>query len=403
MVTAKHQLHRRLFSVLAGCTVVTLTGACSTSSTPTSIERDSITYSPPSSPTRGITPVSVSAEPEGVRDVVENSLSLAGFEVEERPESDLIVATYRGAPDRYIDCGTYAFRGIEPRSAAARTVSVAAGQGENIRLERRLDLYARTTIELDDTPGSTRLDQRVDYVVVKNVDAFDSSGELISTNPEVISFSSGGSDSFDIGTTCVSKGVLETSIAETVRAAFGVEPTVVASAPRPLSAPAPVSTSGPLTTPDVCVGGSQAAYCELVDFVQARDWRHDVGIAPLGGGRQIREGEQIVLDIEAPADLPVLSVSYVDVYGQVVNLRPIRLSEGLRRSAFVTKAEVAAPFGEEMIVVVAGADPQLGADRPFTETMTSFTNYLSQLYVREGNDIALNYVPVTTVPAGPAS
>ncbi|MEO1019794.1 MAG: hypothetical protein AAFY56_19200, partial [Pseudomonadota bacterium] len=192
---------------------------------------------------------------------------------------------------------------------------------------------------------------------------------------------------FSIGTTCVSKGNLEASISETVNAAFRSQPVTVAS------------TRSPLAAPSDCADGSRAAYCDLVDFVMAREWRDDVGVALLGGRQEIVEGDQVILDIEAPSDLPIIRVSYIDTNGQVVNLKPVTLAGGLRRSAFVTRAEVAPPFGEEMVIVVAGSSPELSDDRPFTETLTSFADYLDRLNTEAGDDVALNFVTVTTQPA----
>ncbi len=375
----------RMAPILTTCLIVAGCGGGITS-----IERESVRYNPPAGSTRGISVVSVSADPENVNQVIENSLTLAGFDVQDRPESDLIVATFQGPPERYLDCGTVGIGSSTDEPAAQRILTVGAKEPSDVQLERTLDLYARTTIELEGTSYQTTIDPDVDYVVVKNVDAFDGNGRIVSRNPEVISFSSGESGTFSIGTTCKSNGRLEESIGETVTAAF--------QAPSAPAGTSLASTRSPLTTPDTCGSAGRAAYCDLVDFVMARHWRDDVGVSLLGGSQIIEEGQQVVLDIETPPDLPVIAVSYVDVQGQVVNLKPVRLQGGLRRSAFVTRAEVAPPFGEEMVLVYATQTEDLVTDRPFTEDLTSFADYLDTLNSFAGDDIALNFVTLTTEP-----
>lgn len=129
-------------------------------------------------------------------------------EVDER--AGRMVVEYRGDPEPFVDCGwivSYDRNGLErvPASAAASEF-LGRREGDPATLARELRLEARMTVEVEPNADASVVGIETLYEVTKTVAAARSGLRL---NEETITFRTGDSAAFDMGTVCQPNGRLE--------------------------------------------------------------------------------------------------------------------------------------------------------------------------------------------------
>ncbi len=346
------------------------------------IERAKVGYQASDATPPGLAPLVTRAPKEAVRQSLANALRLAGFKIDQ-DSPELIVATYQGAASRFIDCGTILPPNGAPIPATSASWSMRAKAPSSVRIVRELELRARAVMRLETEGESTRVEPQLTYALVKRVEARTAAGEILSDKPEVVVFDSGEVSRFDIGTACMSSGILEENL-------LYFPPGLAQAA---LTSPSP---STPQPTPWCPSPADQAPYCDLLAVLESAGLRRDIDARMLEDRRQIHEGDQVVLEIDRPDGLQLIRVSYVDSSGQVTNLSPILVPDDMRRLAFVTQTEVAPPFGKEAVIVLAGDASALGADRPRFESISDFGRYLDRLGGESASRVAVTYVTLMT-------
>lgn len=135
-------------------------------------------------------------------------------------ESGLINISYKGDPERLLDCGDIKkefknIRGTQKFDFPAakdfqRYLTVRNGYTFNV--ERKMDLEGRMNIIVQElTPQSTKVTVNAKYVVTKDV-KFYFAGRLEGRDLDTINFNSGQQGCFEAGTTCQSNGVFEQEV-----------------------------------------------------------------------------------------------------------------------------------------------------------------------------------------------
>lgn len=106
----------------------------------------------------------------------------------------------------------------------------------------------------------------------------------------------------------------------------------------------------------------------------------------------LRNGDLFGLTVTAPADLPYVSIVYVQADGSAVELyRGTPQLGGKRRSVTVgtggpkeTRYQVSAPFGDELVVALASKEPLFGAELDDYRTERQFLTGLRARMLRVG-------------------
>lgn len=153
--------------------------------------------------------------------VAENAEAIgASAQIVEDEEGEALVVTYSGDAQDFINCG-YILTTVadaEPSRTDATTSEAlfevpASQRGLVIRKERKLRVDARATVRLVSYVGEKRFAvARSTYIVSKVVEAKSDDDEVLGRTVDVISFETGASAKFQIGTECQSTGTLELSL-----------------------------------------------------------------------------------------------------------------------------------------------------------------------------------------------
>lgn len=171
-----------------------------------------LTYVAPITPIARAESALVDSSPAAVLAAVRKRLEAERFTVAYSEREDVVVATYRGNADPYVDCGTiFVFeRGMNapptrvPAVAEQATISAVPGR-QLPRAERAMRLDARVTVQVAPEGPGARVTSRADYVLTKLVALEGRPGP----QREVIAFASGTEGTFGKGTTCRPTGMLE--------------------------------------------------------------------------------------------------------------------------------------------------------------------------------------------------
>lgn len=134
----------------------------------------------------------------------------------------LLVVVYSGDPEPFVDCGRIRFtRAIASEitpfevNAAQFVLDYEAVQnGRTILVSQVMRMDARAVVRFSETTEtSANVGIRARYVLSKDNRITDlRNGSVVPSEPEIISFSSGGSASFKTNTVCRAKGTLESEI-----------------------------------------------------------------------------------------------------------------------------------------------------------------------------------------------
>ncbi|HET6520431.1 MAG TPA: hypothetical protein VFG47_11545 [Geminicoccaceae bacterium] len=373
-------------------------------------------------------------------------------------QAGVAIARFSGGAESHLDCGW--ITAPDPAGGGAERVAGAreaaafprAVNQRNYLAQRRLQLDGRVVVSVQPRSPGTLAATEVVYVVTKAVDTVDRTGEAHGSVRETVSFRSGGSGRFRIGTQCQPNGTIE----RMVLAGLGGEQ--VAQAPPSASAaaagaPAPVtgavaaataeasrssSAGAALAMPPPTVGGAaaaagggfpfcdetrvaavgsargiapgpregspgregastEAALCELAEMARVQPAR-GLGIVPLGGGGGMVEGEEVVLAIDGVPDRSFLYVSYVQSDGTVIHLAPQWLERGGERLVYETGFWVTPPYGRELIIALASPEPLFPGLRPSEQPAADYAAALRRELARLGHQIAASHAFVDTRP-----
>ena len=201
----------------------------------------------------------------------------AGLDIEKTDIANgLLIATYIGDAERYLDCGTLRTDpNLPPQPAAAAQIRLRPFSEQPSWLAlRQMRLDARLVARTRAGESMSQLNSSATYVLTRTVDTLSADGAVLGSVRETIGFESGGVGRFGNGTTCLSNGVLEREVADAmVAAATGPLPdgivttaeleeraTLSASELRELEpAAGPVETHSLPATPPAPSGASTAA------------------------------------------------------------------------------------------------------------------------------------------------
>lgn len=154
-------------------------------------------------------------------------------------------------------------------------------------------------------------------------------------------------------------------------------------------------------------------FCRLYDILAARTGQVLPRLADLYPRRtdhRLAEGEPLVIRARVPRDPRHLTVDYFTADGMVVHLRQsepgepphppfeeVLVGDPLSGPAL----RIAAPFGDELVLVLAGAAPLLATARPAVEEAGAYLDALEGALGDQESSVSASVLPVTTVPAAP--
>jgi hypothetical protein len=308
-------------------------------------------------------------------------------------QAGLIVTRYKGDPEPYVDCGWIMSYGTQDMTrmpgASGEATFDWLDQDQWLNVRRNLELNGRVVVQVRPAGPTTLVSTDGTYVVTKAFRAANRSGEPAGRSHETISFTSAEQGRFASGTVCRPTGALE-------RLALG--------APVEGETPATAAASVALDC-----AGTDAAYCEARDMIAAfeaanREEGLGLGIETVGGATLL-EGDPLDLDLSFPRFDSFLHVAYIQRSGLVGHILPGRgqlWPAGAAHYVERTGYDIAPPYGIEMIVAVATAEPLFATPRPRFESVEAFLAALRPRLVELGADpamrIAAAHALVTTAP-----
>lgn len=207
-------------------------GACA-SSPPRPPE---IGYVPPSGPPIGARTAVVGQEARLVWGNLLDRLQQSDFAITAADEAEgFIVAEYSGAPDPYVNCGwivTHGAGALAQIPAAVESASFQRRVGNRmVDLERDLRLDSRMVVRIRPQGPDSVVTTETTYVLTKIVAA--RQGGPRDRLRDVLSFETGGSDSFEKGTICQSTGQLERVVLDSLPQLSPIRTAELAAPPVP--------------------------------------------------------------------------------------------------------------------------------------------------------------------------
>ncbi len=326
----------------------------------------------------------------------------------------LIVTTYHGDPEPYVDCGwIMAYGPGDLHKTPGSTHEAAfdrAADGQNEVLKRSLELDGRMVVQVKPADPDALVAVDSTYVLTKTVALEQPSASEPRSATEFASFTSGQRGKFASGTVCQPTGKLE-------RLALDGLSTDVVTAGGSLSpgpGPAPATPSAPSVAGLDCAGADQG-YCQARDLIapyrQANE-QQGLGLAikTLGGeGAVLTEGDVLTFDISFPTFDSYLHVAYLQrsgVVGHVLpgsaRLWPANVKHHVERTGY----EIAPPYGVEMILAIATQQPLFPTPRPQFEPAADYLAALRQRLAElaattPGTQIAADSLLIATRPRRP--
>jgi hypothetical protein len=361
----------------------------------------------------------------------------------------IVVATYSGNPEEFVDCGKIRFGRRGPSVPASRqsfTVNSLVGDeyvdgtiGRDLRLDSRLVIAAQPF------GTSTSVSVHATHVLTKKV-AYDD--EIVGT--ESIAFDNQSEGSFQKGTDCHSTGKLEQMALAGVPGPLvilGGPPTqqFASTRPAPMAAAAPTATISqtelappgassptqplqqaalppvPPLPPGAAIEGvpgqapaaaRTASQQALLDCAQLTGSAADqmcevlmllapyrsgaVGARLVQGNQPLRQGDDLVLELDLPAEPVTLQLSHIDGAGVVTHLPDLPVRGDVRRSIFATGLQVTQPLGQEVVLVMAARDQPVTGPRPRREPIASYAAALRQGLSRPAARLDADAVLVAT-------
>lgn len=310
-------------------------------------------------------------------------------------QAGLIVTTYAGDPEPYVDCGwimAYSPQDLVRTPGAAHEAAFDwSDRGERLNMRRSMGLDGRMVVRLRPAEEGTALSVDSTYVLTKTLQVEDGAGQPADQSHDIISFTTAERGRFASGTVCRPTGELE-------RLAAGA-----------VAAP---GTRGSAATQEVALdcAGADAVFCEaraLIAPFEAANREQGLGLA-LGtvGGATLVESDQLALDISFPNFDSFLHVAYIQRSGVVGNILPGGGQVWPANAAHYverTRYNIAPPYGVEMILALATREPLFATPRPEFEEAGDFLAALRQRLAELTADdpaarIGASHVLVTTRP-----
>lgn len=415
------------------------------------IEPVALTYTPPQVDPAATRSQQLPGRADSMLQNLSASLMNVGFEDVVTPASDVVVARYSGELEPFVDCGTLQLPGepgSRPAASAQLNVNAFTDQPRWVAFRQmRLDARMATRTRPSDDGFVTRSD--VTYVVTRTIDTMSSSGAVLGTDRELISFDSGGVGRFANGTVCQPSGVLESRLTTMVADAStsnGPTPTFAATDSAPaaptatteidmaaLLAPAPAAADGiaetnlepavpqppepanesaltaedlspaPAPAPVEPAAPSGGAGCTDVDsmapggcafsaFAQETGAEaapgFDVKVA--GGADGLRTGNPLTLEVTLPGADKYFHVAYLASDGLVYHFGPKFIErEGIgERFLYETGLELPPGTKTELVMAMTSQDELFPFARPPSEPALDTLAVLNERFDPAGRDVA---------------
>lgn len=339
-----------------------------------------------------------------------DQLERSPLEVEQADRArGLIVVTYDGNPEQYVDCGWIVQHGPQGLSKVPGSRDQAVFQGiagvDGATMQRNLKLDARSAIQVRPVGIYTDVFVESVYVLTKTIGVQDTAGQERGRRNEIISFTTGGKGKFGAGTQCQPTGKLELLALEALPRSAIVATT--AESERSVNV---VDENG------LACDGADQLYCEALEITapyrqanmqQVLGLRLDV--AATNG--LLHGGDILTLDISFPTYDSYLHVAYLDRSGRVDPVIPGNKQLWPAHAAnYVeeTPHEIGEPYGIEAILAIATERPLFSTPRPKLERGTAYLSALRQALANLKADnpetrIAANLILVRTEPRAPAT
>ena len=328
----------------------------------------------------------------------------------------LIVATYRGDPEPYVDCGVIMAYGPQDLNKTPGSSPEAAfdwaSDGHAAVLKRSLELNGRMVIQVRAADPDALVAVDSTYVLTKIV-AVDEQ----KSSPEFASFTTGKRGKFPAGTVCQPTGKLERLVldglpAGTTSAGGSLGPAPGSVSPAPVSpaqmAPAPMAQGAPSEAALDCAGADRF-YCQAREIL-APYQGSGLELKSLGSaGAALTEGDVLSFDVSFPNFDAYLHVAYFQRSGVVGNVlagyAPV-WPANVKHHAERTDYEIAPPYGVEMIVAIATQHPLFATPRPQFEPAADYLAALRQSLAAlsatyPGTRIAADHLLIATRPRQP--
>ncbi|HEX5078879.1 MAG TPA: hypothetical protein VFV80_06970, partial [Geminicoccaceae bacterium] len=321
----------------------------------------------------------------------------------------LIVVTYTGSPEQFVDCGWIVQQGPQGLNkvpgASDQAVFQGVARADGASMRRNLKLDARSVVRVRPVGIYTDVSVNSVYVLTKTVGLEDTSGQQRGRRDEVISFRTGGKGKFDAGTLCQPTGKLELLALDALPRSATVATTAEADL-----AVASVDENG------LACDGADQPYCEALQITAP--YREANTLQAFGLRLDVRTtdgvlygGDIVVLDISFPTYDSYLHVAYLDRAGRVDTLIPGNQQIWPAQAAnFVeeTAHAIGEPFGVEAIVAIASEQPLFRRARPRSERASTYLSALRQALAdlqaeHPGMRIAANVILLRTAPRDDAT
>ena len=181
-----------------------------------------VDYSPPEGRPALPARISFAGDEKAAISQSTQAIRRAGLDIEKTDIADgLLIATYIGDAERYLDCGTLRTDpDLPPQPAAAAQIRLRPFSEQPSWLAlRQMRLDARLVARTRAGESMSQLNSSATYVLTRTVDTLSADGAVLGSVRETIGFESGGVGRFSNGTTCLSNGVLEREVADAMVAA----------------------------------------------------------------------------------------------------------------------------------------------------------------------------------------
>lgn len=318
----------------------------------------------------------------------------------------LIVATYQGDPEPYVDCGWIIAYGPQDLTRTPGSSHEVAfdwpSDGHASVLRRSLRLDGRMVVQIRPAELDSLVSVNNVYVLTKLVAVEQPSGSPGASSPEFASFKTGRRGKFASGTVCQPTGQLE-------RVVLDALPSDVRSAESAPPGPAALTAAG------LDCAGDDRAYCQALEIIgpyQKANQQQGLGLAirTAGGeGTTLTEGDVLTFDLNFPIFESYLHVAYLQrsgVVGQVIPGADRIWPANVQHYIEPTDYQIAPPYGVEMILALTTSQPLFPTARPRFESVEDYLAALRQRLAQlaaadPGGHIAADHWLIETRPRQP--
>lgn len=385
-------------------------------------------YLPPATETAIVPSRELFGNPEATLKSAAGQLESRGFRAEFSQRAGVLVATYSGNLDDMVDCGELIVPGeTEARLASQAQMSISAFPDRDAwKALRQMRLDARSITQTRPGSNGFRARTEVVYVVTRTIDTISSTGAVLGTDREIISFESGAEGRFGNGLICQPTGVLENQIGTVVADAAslgggidGLTPidealpldqsvdqaittTEINEVPLlPPTLPTPsLPTDIPVATGSTCgsLAPADAALiapggCSVQRFVdeigQAAYPGFDIAVA--GGDDGLAIGSPLTLEVTLPGGNRYFHVAYLATDGLIYHAGPKFIDQqGVgERFLYQTNFDLLANDRIELILAMSSPTEIFAFQRPNNEPALDFLAIMNERFANNSNDLAM--------------